>query len=288
MTSIDSRHDEDPRLAAEGPVVLHDVNATAKVSEYLREVWRRREFAVAVPVGQMKAQHMNTLLGNVWHVLNPLLLVGVYYLVFGVILRVDRGIPHYLAFLTIGVFTYTFTSRSVLAGANSITGNEGLLRSIYFPRAILPLSTVIAQTLTYLPALFVMFFVTVVTGAGIRVTWLFFPLVLAVQLIFNLGATFIVARANESVRDLRNLLPYLFRIGIYLSGAMYEIGRRFGPTTKTLFVINPMYSFLGITRGVLMGQPTTRGMYLSVALWTIVLIVGGFFFFRAHEHKYGR
>jgi teichoic acid transport system permease protein len=233
---------------------------------------------------------MGTALGNLWHVLNPLLLMAVYWFTFAVVLHANRGVPHYLAFLAVGVFTFGFTQRSVMSGAASISGNEGLLRSIYFPRAILPLSAVTAQSLTYVADVVVMLTVVLLNGAGIRWTWIFLPVVIAVQIAFNLGAAFVVAPINDTYRDFRNALPYVFRILMYVSGTMYSVTDRFASNPKVLhlFELNPMYSFIEITRGVVMGTSTTRGMYVSVAAWTLGLSLGGFVLFRSREHMYGR
>src|SRR5688572_2784464 len=118
---------------------LVKLGTTPGVVEYLKALWVRREFAIAIPTAELQAQHRNTVLGGLWHLLNPLLQMGVYYLVFGVILDVNRGVDNFLGFIAIGVFTFHFTTKSVTAGAKAITSNEGLIRAIMFPRAILPL-----------------------------------------------------------------------------------------------------------------------------------------------------
>jgi teichoic acid transport system permease protein len=269
---------------------LSNVGESLHFGEYVKEIWRRREFVYEIPRNEVRAQHMNTLLGNVWHVLNPLLTMAVYWFTFAVILHANRGIPHYLAFLGVGIFTFNFTQRSIMAGSGSIGGNQGLLRSIYFPRAILPVSTIIGQTLTYLPDILVMLVVVLLNGAGLRWTWIFLPVIVFVQMLFNLGASFVAAPAAYSVRDFRNILPYLFRILLYLSGAMFSIQQRFSnnPRLLHLFQINPAYDFIEITRGVVLGTPTALGMYVWIAIWTFAFMVPGFVYFRAREHTYGR
>jgi teichoic acid transport system permease protein len=268
---------------------LTNVGERQYAEDYLRDVWDRREFAIAVPMGQLRAQHMNTLLGNLWHVLNPLLIMGVYYLLFGVILGTSRGVPNFLAFLAVGVFTFHYTQRTVSSGASSVFGNSGLIRAIYFPRAILPLQTVIMQSVSFLPAILTMLVVTILNGVVPRPAWLLLVPLFAVQAVFNLGATFIVARIGDTYRDITNVLPHLFRVLIYMSGAMYSVERFItSPLVRRLFELNPMYSFISLARGAVLGTPTTIGMYLSVATWTVMLLLGGFAFFRAAEHAYGR
>src|SRR4051794_41633506 len=112
-------------------------------------MWDRRDFVVAMPMEEVRAAHRDTLLGNLWHLGNPLLSTVVYYLVFGVMLGVDRGVDNYILWLMIGVFGFGLTQRSVLGGATSISSNRGLMRAIRFPRALLPVSVVISRVLTF-------------------------------------------------------------------------------------------------------------------------------------------
>lgn len=268
---------------------LTNVGEQQYVEDYLKDVWDRREFAVAVPLNQLRAQHMNTLLGNLWHVINPLMTMGIYYLLFSVILHTSRGTPNFLAFLAIGIFTFHYTQRSVSSGSAAVYSNAGLIRAIYFPRAILPVQSVIFQTLSFVPAIFTMLVVTTLNGVFPRPTWLLLIPLFAVQGLFNLGATFIVSRIGDTYRDFTQVLPYFFRVLIYMSGAMYSVKRFISSALmQRVFELNPMYSFISLARGAVLGLPVTIGMFISVIGWTVLLLVAGFVYFRAGEHAYGR
>jgi teichoic acid transport system permease protein len=258
---------------------LSNVGEKQYIEDYLREIWSRREFTFAAPIGQLRAKHMNTLLGNLWHVLNPLLTMGVYFLLFDVILHTSKGTPNYLAFLAIGVFTFHFTQRTVSAGATVVSENSGLIRAMWFPRTILPLQAVIG----------VMLVITLLNRVVPTPYWLLLIPLYFVQAVFNLGGTFISARIGDAYADFGQILPYVFRILIYMSGAMYSVDQFIhSALAQHLFELNPMYSFISLARGAVLGTPTTIGMYLSVAGWTGLLLVAGFVFFRRNEHEYGR
>ena len=173
---------------------LFSLHAPTSSGEYFREMWSRRAFAVAMPMEQVRSTHQNTLLGNVWHLANPVLSVAVYFLVFGLFLNVSRDIDNYLLWLTVGVFAYGLTSRSVQSGATSIPANQGLMRSMRFPRALLPVSSVLADLLTFGFQLTVVCGVAIVTGQGLSRNLLALPVIIAVHSALNLGGTFI-ARA---------------------------------------------------------------------------------------------
>jgi teichoic acid transport system permease protein len=263
---------------------------------YLRSLWERRQFAISVPAGELRSKHMNTLLGNVWHLLNPILQVGVYFLIFGLLLNTKRGVENFLPFLAIGVFSFGYMQRSITACASSIISNQGLIRSLSFPRAILPISAVVRETIAFLPALGLLLVLNGFPPEGARVTWpLIVPLTLLMAM-FSLGAGFILARLTDGVQDVSNLLPFLFRLSFYVSGILYAVERwvpeRYADWLPVI-ALNPFYAFISQMRHALM--TTYRAdpiidpwLWLSVLVYPVVFLVGGFLFFRAGEHRYGR
>jgi teichoic acid transport system permease protein len=272
------------------PDGLIDVASRDSLREYLSGLWARREYIVQVPLDDLRGKNYDTVLGNVWHLLNPMLLVGVYYLVFGIIIGTDRGLDNFLTFLAAGVFTYQFTQKSAISGSKAVTGNEGLIRSLRFPRAILPISTVLQEAIAYLPAMAIIFVVATATGVSPSPVWLLLPLVVfPIQCLFNMGLAFFTARLADSVRDLENLLPFIFRITFYLSGIIYSVENRVqDPATRALFTFNPVYCYGEIVRSVVFHHAVRPEVVLSASIWTVSLFVAGFFVFRAAEHTYGR
>lgn len=271
---------------------LAQLSAQPSLTSYVRSVWDRREFAFAMSVGEMRARHSNMILGGLWHVLTPLLLIGVYYLVFGVILGVDRGVENFVGFLAVGIFVYQFSQRSIVGGSSSISNNIGLVRSLQFPRAILPLSTVFREFLMLRAAAVVTVAVVLVTGEGISLFWLLVLPLVAIQFLFNLGAAMLVARIADRVPDLTNLLPFVFRLLFYMSGVLFLVDRFVSdPALKALFVLNPLYCFVSIPREYMLStldQQDVGMMWLSVSVWALVAFVVGLFVFRSGESEYGR
>lgn len=261
---------------------------------YLKAVWERRQFAAHMPIEQLRAQHMNTVLGNLWHLLNPILLTAVYYLIFGVVLDITRGgIENFVSFLTIGVFTFHYTQKSVISGAKSVSSNEGLIRSLVFPRAILPFGAVIGQTVALVPAIVVMLAVALVTGVRPDVTWLGLLPMFALQAVFNLGGGLLLARPTYHFRDIENMFPYVFRLAFYGSGVLYPVSRfvEEGPL-RIIFDLNPLFGFVAIARWLIMGSESgeeMRGMLIgSVVGWTVIGLVIGFMVFTRGEQEFSR
>ena len=264
---------------------------------YLRSLWDRRQFALSVPLGELRAQHMNTVLGNLWYLLNPMLQVGVYFLVFGLLLHTSRGIDNFICFLAIGVFSYGYMQKSITACAASIVGNEGLIRSLSFPRAILPIAAVVRETIAFSTSVALMVVLALVTGEGLRPSWLEVLLLVPLMKLFGLGIGFVVARLTDRLHDVRNLLPFLFRIAFYLSGIIYAFDRVVAGTryhdVMGLLALNPFFTYSTLMRHALMSSYEVHPLvapwlWPAAVLYPVLLIIVGFWFFRAAEQRYGR
>ena len=268
---------------------LIDLGGHQSVGSYLADVWSRREYMMESALGTLRAAHLNTVLGNVWHILNPLMLVGVYYLIFGVVLETDRGVDNFIAYLAVGIFSFRFTRSSIQRGAGSIARNDSLIRSIYFPRAVLPISTTLEQLYMLIPSLIVVLAISLITGEPVRVTWLALPAIFGVQALFSLGGAFIAARITDTFRDFENVLPYLFRILFYASGVLFSVDYFVtDPTMRSLFNANPLYAFITLARWAILDEPAGIAVVISALAWTVGLLVFGFVFFHRAEHRYGR
>lgn len=267
---------------------------------YLSDIWRRREFAWSLATSELRSQHVDTVLGNLWHVMNPLLLIGVYFLIFGLLIDRDLGSDaDYLSFLAVGIFIYHYCQRSISSGTGSIVSNVGLIRSLQFPRALLPLSAVFQQLLTFGSAVVVMLLILVVRGTPPQLSWLLLLPVVLLATLFSVGGALITSRLTDQVRDIQNVLPYVFRLLFYMSGILYSVDRfidaeRFGDAAEIIrvaFLLNPFYDIVGIARHYLVSghaEPQIAFMWLAMIAITAVTLAGGIMFFRAGEQDYGR
>lgn len=275
------------------PATLRALHARLPMGEYLRAMWTRRDFVVAMPMEEVRASHQNTLLGNIWHLGNPLLTVGVYYLVFGVLLRADRNVDNYLLWLMVGVFAFGLTQKTVLGGATAISANQGLMRAIRFPRALLPISITISRLLTFGFELAVLAAVVLATGEGINLRWLLLPAVLGLHTALNLGGAFFAARLNDSFRDVQQIIPFVFRLLMYMSGVMFPLqtylaGDRVPDLVRTVINLNPMVAVLELYRWVFLGLEVELDRLAWLIVGTVITLVVGFMFFRGNESHYGR
>lgn len=280
-------------MSSPRPTDLRPIHADPGAASYLRQMWERRHLAVAIPMEELRVSHQNTFLGNVWHLAGPLLTVATYYLIFGVILNTSRGVENYLVWMMIGVFTYHLTRDTVGAGAKAISGNQGLMRSIRFPRALLPVSVVVERLLTFGFEMAILTVVVLISGEGISTRWLALPVVLTLHSCLNLGATFVAARINDAFQDAQQIIPFLFRLGTYASGVMFPIERILesegAPNwVVTLVAANPLVTILGLYRWAYLGTPVDLAQVALTVAVSAALLVFGFRYFRAAEARYGR
>ncbi len=279
---------DDAKSASAVTEHLFDITAAPTTATYMRDAWRRREFATVVPMQDLRAQNMDTVLGQVWHLLNPALLVAVYFLIFGVLLETDRGVDNFLGFLIIGVILFHMTQRVVQEAAVSISQNLGLIRSIQFPRILLPAAAVNGQSAASVPALALLLASVVATGELPSLRWLVFPGVLVAQFLFNFGAALIVARVGATVRDLRQLLPHLFRLLFYASGIIFSVEAFVhSEAWRRAFAFNPIYDIVTCARWCLLGGEIDIWIVWGLLVWSIVIVIAGFAIFRRSERRLG-
>lgn len=279
--------------------------ARPPLRRYIAELWQRRTFIWNFATAKSVATYTSSRLGQLWQVLTPLLNAGVYYLIFGLLLGTRKGIDNYAAFLITGVFIFTFTQRSLSAGARSIANNQSLIRALHFPRASLPFALVIMELQQVLISMGVLAVLVVATGEPVSVSWLLVAPALALQLVFNMGISLAVARVGGFVPDIQQLLPFITRTWLYTSGVFFLIPEYvqrlhtdgYGWLAKVLEV-NPGAVFIELVRSALLDSyhqdvvakydVNTLHLWLYAIVWTVVAFIAGFWFFYRAEERYGR
>jgi len=259
---------------------------------YLRSMWNRRRLSTALPIEELRTEHKTTVLGNLWHLVNPLLSVLVYYFVFGTLLNADRGVDNFILWLAVGIFTYSMTASSITGGAKAIDKNRGLMRSLRFPRALIPVSVIFSNLLTFVFELLILGVVAFTTGEPPSLRWLVLPAVVLVHTCFNLGGAFLAARLNDSFRDIQQILPFLFQLFRYVSGVMFplEVFLSESNTPGVLRVLidaNPLRLMLQSYRWVFMGTPVDVPYLVLAGGISVGLLIVGFIVFRQGEQRYG-
>ncbi|MET8034330.1 ABC transporter permease [Streptomyces sp. NPDC005345] len=267
------------------------------LAQYVRQLWGRRHFILAFSQAKLTAQYSQAKLGQLWQVATPLLNALVYYLIFGLILKANKGLSHdvYIPFLVTGVFVFTFTQSSIMAGVRAISGNLGLVRALHFPRASLPISFALQQLQQLLFSMIVLFLVVIAFGSYPGLSWLMIFPVLFLQFLFNTGLALIVARMGAKTPDLAQLMPFILRTWMYASGVMFSISAMLASSPEWIaraLQANPAAVYMDLMRFSLIdgyGSSNLPPHVWAIAVfWAVVVSVGGFVYFWKAEERYGR
>ncbi|MEU6715693.1 ABC transporter permease [Nonomuraea sp. NPDC046802] len=274
---------------------LRPAIARPRFPVYVRQLWERRHFILTYATSRNVSKYSGSALGQLWQVLTPLLNAAIYYVMFGLILGGSKNIHNYPAFLLTGMFVFTYTQRTVTAGAKSISGNLSLIRALHFPRASLPLAYTIQELQQLTISMGVLLGIVVLTNEWPNWFWLTIPIVLLLQTMFNIGAGLVLARLGASMRDLNQLLPFIMRTWLYASGVFFAIHDKVVNSAKlpewvaTLMYLNPAASFIEWMRDILIGSHTPPPMvWVSCVFWAVFSMVFGFWYFWRAEDRYGR
>ncbi|MFE6666310.1 ABC transporter permease [Streptomyces sp. NPDC057697] len=265
--------------------------------EYIRQLWGRRHFIMAFSRAKLTAQYSQAKLGQLWQVATPLLNALVYYLIFGLILGTRKGMTQevFIPFLVTGVFVFTFTQSSVMAGVRAISGNLGLVRALHFPRASLPISFSLQQLQQLLFSMIVLAAVAIAFGSYPGLSWLLIVPALVMQFVFNTGLALIMARLGSKTPDLAQLMPFVMRTWMYASGVMFSIPVMLKDKPDWIANVlqyNPAAIYMDLIRFALIdgyGAGNLPAHVWVVALaWAVLMGLVGFVYFWKAEERYGR
>ncbi|MGW3020378.1 ABC transporter permease [Streptomyces longwoodensis] len=272
--------------------------ARPPLPEYIRQLWARRHFITAFATAKLTAQYSQAKLGQLWQVMTPLLNAAVYYFIFGVLLGTKRGVPDYIPFLVTGVFVWTFTQTSIMTGTRAISGSIGLVRALHFPRAALPISFCLQQLQQLLFSMAALVLILFIVGVPPTVSWVLVIPVLTLQFVFNAGASMVLARIGAKTPDIAQLMPFILRTWMYVSGVMWSIDNLLKQHhgwpvwLDDVLRANPAAVYIDLMRFALIdsfhASQLPPHVWAWAVGWAVLAGVGGFIYFWKAEETYGR
>lgn len=264
------------------------MGARPPFSEYMRETWKRKEFAWTLAVLNKNAENASSRFGMWWIVIVPILQSIIFGMIIGLLLGRLRD-PAFIPYLFTGVFLYTFVSGAFQTGAASITGNQGLLKSINFPRMIMPMSEVFKEFLAFLPSIPILILFVAVFTQSFKWEIMFFPLIIALLGVFGFAIALVAARLTVELSEIGRIIPFITRLGFYASGVFFHPSH-VGVKSEIFTIImnaNPVYCYLMLARGTLVPGYDLEPMHWIVALcWTFGLLGFGLVYFWRAEERY--
>ena len=268
---------------------LRKLGSRPRLIPYLREAWSRRSFAFVYARYSLDSANARNRLGAAWVLLLPAIQIGIYGLIFGLILGGSRP-DNFIPYLVTGVALFRFITGSFSSGARSISSNAGMVRALRFPRVLLPFALVINQMYSSLPLFGLMLVIVPFFGEFPRLEWLLIIPIIGLAFLFSFGVAMIAARLTVKSSDVTKLIPFIVRISFYISGVFWSVDKLLGPLGLVQWAnLNPLYVFLKLGRAAIVtGYSAELSDWLIALAWTFgTLVIGFIVFFRA-ENRYGR
>jgi len=256
------------------------------ISLKLRDLWEYRELLYFLTWRDIKVRYKQTVLGAAWAIIQPFFTMVVFSLFFGKLAKVPSdGIP-YPIFAYAALVPWTFFANGLSQSSNSLVDNANMLKKVYFPRLVVPLSSVISGVVDFILAFTVLLGMMLFYGIypTIHVIWL--PFLLLLTLTTSLGVGLWLSAMNVQFRDVRYTVPFLTQFWLFATPIAYPSSLLSEPW-RTLYGINPMVGVVEGFRWALLGTDTAPGPIILVSsLVALALLVGGAFFFRRLERNF--
>ena len=248
------------------------------------ELYNYREFLKTSIKKEFRGKYKKSFLGVLWSFLNPLFQLLIYALVFPFILR--NNVENYTIFLIVTLMPWTFFNATIIQSAACVVANGGIIKKVYFPREILPISVTTSNLINFFITGIIVLAALLISGVGISASILMLPLIIIMQYILQLGFAFIFSSITVYIRDVEYLINIFMMLMFYLCPIVYSIDmipEKYLP----LFKLNPMFHILGYYREILYYQrvPNIINVLVLFGMCICVLIIG-YLIFRKLEKRF--
>lgn len=266
---------------------LHIKPSKGWVSLQLRELWKYRELLYFLTWRDIKVRYKQTVIGAAWAILQPVMTMIVFSIFFGGLAKIPSdGVP-YPIFSYAALVPWTFFAYGLGQASNSLVGSSNLIKKIYFPRLIIPLSSVLSGVLDFLLAFAVLIVMMLMFGIVPTVNVIWLPLLLLLAMVTSLGVGLWLSALNVEFRDIRYIIPFLTQFWMFLTPIVYPASLIENPTIRALYGLNPMTGVVEGFRWALLGTDTAPGGVILVSSTAaVLLLISGAFYFRRMEKNF--
>lgn len=242
-----------------------------------KELYQYRELLKTNVKKEIRGKYKGSWLGVLWTFLNPLLQLLVYSFVFPYILRVN--VEHYTIFMMVALVPWTFFTTAVQNGTASIINEAGIVKKVYFPREIIPLSVVLSALVNFLITCIIMFLFIIFSGIGFTPALLLFPVVVLIQTIFTLAFTLVLSALTVYIQDVAHFVSIILMLAFYATPIVYSTDM-LPPKFQLIMKLNPMSQVIDAYRDILFYHNTPDYMGLGIlGLVSLVLLVIAYLIF---------
>ena len=246
-----------------------------------KELFQYRELLKTNVQKEIRGKYKGSILGVFWSFLNPLLMVAVYAIVFPYLMRMKMD--NYIVFLITGVIPWVFFTTVVTTGCNCVWINGGIIKKVYFPREILPISVVLAGLINFLISCVIIILFVIFGGIGLSINLVWLPIIALIQSALSLGMLFILSAINVYVRDVEYLVQFIMNLVFYATPIIYNVSM-FPQKFRWVLYLNPMAHIIDAYRNIFYYKTMPDLASLGiVGLVSFVVLIIGFSVFKKLE-----
>lgn len=252
-----------------------------------QEIWESRDLFYYLTWRDIKVRYKQTILGVAWIILQPLVSMVVFTIVFGNFAKIQSDNIPYPIFVFIGLLFWNFFSSALSSSSNSLISNENILKKVYFPRLMAPISSTFAHIVDLLPTLLILigmlvYYRTVPSLLSLALL----PVLLIMMQISALGMGMFLAPINAKYRDVRYILPFFIQLLMFATPVIYPTSM-FGGTSQWIRMINPVAEAIEISRSGFFGtRPMDWPTFGISIVFSLVVFFVGFYYFRLKENSF--
>jgi lipopolysaccharide transport system permease protein len=250
----------------------------------LGELWHYRELLLFLTWREIKVRYKQTAIGAGWALIQPLFTMLIFTLFFGRLAKMpSEGVPYSVFSLT-ALVPWIFFANGLTLSSNSLVGNANLIGKVYFPRLLIPVSSVFSGFVDFILAFLLLAIFCIYKGVALHVTILWLPLFLLLATVACLGVGLWFSALNVEYRDVRYILPFVTQLWLFATPVVYP-GSLLKEPWRTIYGLNPLVGVVEGFRWAVLGtaQPATGMLVISVATALLILITGAFYFRRMEQ-----
>jgi lipopolysaccharide transport system permease protein len=250
-----------------------------------REIYEYRELFLFLVWRDIKALYAQTIMGFSWAILQPLIQIILFTIIFGKVAKINTdGIPYFL-FSTVAIIPWTYMSMATTSSSMSLVMNQGMLGKIYFPRVIFPSTPILAKLIDFSISLLLLITVMLVYRVPLTANFFFLPVFLLMMVAVPLGIGFWLSALAIRFRDVKFIMPFVVRMLMFTAPIVYTASS-IPSTWRFLYSLNPLVGVIEGMRSTLLGTNLEWIYILPSMLTTIILVYSGFFYFKRMERVF--
>ncbi|MBE6149983.1 MAG: ABC transporter permease [Firmicutes bacterium] len=241
------------------------------MKETINNLYNYRQLLKSNVKKDIRGKYKGSFLGILWSFINPLLMTLVYAIVFPFLLKSTE--PNYVTFIVIGILPWTYFTTTITLSHSCILYSGGIIKKVYFPREILPISVNVSGLINFLISCVIMFIFLIFSGIGFSWYILFLPLIILTQFILTQALALIISAVNVYVRDLEYIVGFFINMLFYATPILYSASLFSNSIIKYLIMVNPMATIIEGYRSILFYQTMPNMMALSIVLFASIMLL---------------